>query len=207
MGVMLSAGLSMRWFRDELGEPESGLADAQGRDVYELLDETATAAPAGCDGLVFLPYLSGERTPHADPDARGVLFGIDLTKKRAHVVRAVMEGVTFGLNDSVSIMRDMDVPLEQVIAGGGGSRSALWRSMQADVFEMPISAAGEPDCAMLGAALLGGVAGDVFPTVPDACAAAVRNGPALEPDPSTFPSYRASGDRFRRLYPALKPLF
>jgi len=207
MGVVLSAGLSLKWFRDELGEPEVGLASSQDRDVYELLDETASRAPAGCDGLVFLPYLTGDRTPHADPNARGVLFGLDLTKKRAHVVRAVMEGVTFGLNDSVSIMREMDVPLDQVVAGGGGSRSALWRSMQASVFELPISAAREPDCAMLGAALLGGVAGGVFPTVREACASAVHNGPPLQPDPSTFAAYRTSGERFRQLYPALKPLF
>jgi xylulokinase len=207
MGVMLSAVLSLRWFRDELGEPEAGRAAAEDRDAYELLDETASMAPPGCDGLVFLPYLTGERTPHADPDARGVLFGIDLTKKRSHVVRAIMEGVTFGLDDSISLMRDMEVPLDSVVSGGGGSRSALWRSMQADVFELPISAAGEPDAAMLGAALLGGVAAGVFPTVREACAASVHNGPPLEPDPATFASYRASREKFRRLYPALKPLF
>lgn len=206
MGVMLSAGLALRWFRDELGEPEAGEALRQGKDAYELLDATASAAPAGCEGLIFLPYLSGERTPHADPDARGVLFGIDLTKKRAHVVRAVMEGVTYGLNDSISIMREMGVPLDRVISGGGGSRSALWRSMQADIFEIPIRVAGEPNAAMLGASLLGGVAAGVFPTVRDACQV-VRHGEPVEPDPRAFGAYRAAYEKYRALYGALKPLF
>ncbi len=207
MGVMLSAGLSLRWFRDELGEPEAGEAARTGRDSYELLDETASLAPAGCEGLLFLPYLTGERTPYADPDARGVLFGIDLTKTRAHVVRAVMEGVVFGLADSVSLMREAGVDTRSAVSGGGGSRSALWRGMQADVFGMPISAAGEPDSAMLGAALLGGVAGGVFADVAEACASAVHNGEALEPDPSTRDAYRSSYDTYRRLYPALRPVW
>jgi xylulokinase len=207
MGVMLSAGLSLRWFRDNLGEPEVGLAAGRSKDAYELLDETASAAPAGCEGMLFLPYLSGERTPHADPDARGVLFGIDLTKRRAHVVRAVMEGVTFGLDDSVSLMRDMGVPLESVVSGGGGSRSRLWRQMQADVFELPIKAAGVPDAAMLGAALLGGVAAGVYDSVQDACSAAVSYGEQTVPDESSLAAYRSARARYNKLYPALKPLF
>jgi xylulokinase len=207
MGVVLSAGLSLKWFRDELGEPEVSAALRLGKDPYELLDVLAGQAPAGCEGLVFLPYLSGERTPHADPDARGVLFGIDLTKKRRHVVRSVMEGVTYGLNDSVSIMRDMGVPLDEAVAGGGGSRSRLWRTMLADIFEMPIRKASEPDSAMLGAALLGGVAAGLFPTVRDACAAATRSGEPVEPDPATRDAYRAACAKYRALYPALEPLF
>jgi len=207
MGVMLSAGLSLKWFRDELGEPEFSNARRLGRDPYELLDVTAAQAPAGCDGLLFLPYLSGERTPHADPNARGVLFGMDLAKKRRHVFRAVMEGVVYGLNDSVALMRDMEIALDTVTAGGGGSRSNLWRSMQADIFELPIRTAGEPDTALVGAALLGGVAAGVFPTVRDACLTAVSYGNATEPDESNFDSYRRTYRKYRQLYPALKPLF
>jgi xylulokinase len=207
MGVMLSAGLSLRWFRDELGEPESSNARRLGRDPYELLDVTAAQAPAGCDGLLFLPYLSGERTPHANPNARGVLFGMDLAKKRRHVFRAVMEGVVYGLNDSVALMRDMEIALDTVTAGGGGSRSNLWKSMQADIFELPIRTAGEPDTALVGAALLGGVAAGVFPTVRDACLTAVSYGNATEPDESNFDSYRRAYRKYRQLYPTLKPLF
>jgi len=207
MGVMLSAGLSLRWFRDEMGEPEVSEAIKSGRDAYAQLDATAADAPPGSGGLVFLPYLSGERTPHADPDARGVLFGIDLTKKRAHVVRAVMEGVTYGLKDSLAVMRDMGVPLEVAVSGGGGSRSALWRQMQADIFEMPIRTAGVPDAAMLGAALLGGVASGVYPGVRDACARAVHHKGPLRPEEATFDAYRTGYRKYRALYPALKPLF
>ena len=207
MGVMLAAGLSLRWFRDELGEPEVSAAASLGGDPYELLDKTAARAPAGCDGLVFLPYLTGERTPHADPDARGVLFGLDLTKTRAHVVRAVMEGVVFGLADSVGIMRELGVPLERVVGGGGGSRSRLWRQMEADVFGLPIVPAGQSDSAMLGAALLAGVASGVFVSVEDACGRAVSRGEPLEPDRSNEEPYRRSYALFRSLYPALAPFF
>ena len=207
MGVMLSAGMSLRWFRDRLGEPERTLALQQGKDPYELLTETAAGAPAGCEGLVFLPYLSGERTPHADPYARGVFFGLDLTKTRAHLVRSVMEGVTFGLKDSLEIMRRLGVPLEKIVCGGGGARSELWRQIQADVFGLPIETAGESDAAMLGAAMLAGVASGVFTTVEEACRAAVSYTGRVEPDPSKAAAYGQAYARFRSLYPALKDIF
>lgn len=207
MGVMLSAGLALRWFRDELGEPETSEARRDGTDAYDLLVATAAQAPAGCEDLTFLPYMTGERTPHADPNARGVFFGLDLSKKRSHVVRAVMEGITFGLKDSLRLIGDMDVPLDNVVAGGGGSRSEIWRAMQADIFELPVRTAGQADSAMLGAALLGGVAAGIFPGVREACLSTVNNGDALEPDESNFQAYRRAYDRYRSLYPALKPLF
>jgi xylulokinase len=207
MGVMLSAGLALRWFRDELGEPEKSRAGERGVDPYELLSETAAGAPAGCEGLVFLPYLTGERTPHADPYARGVLFGLDLTKTRAHLVRSVMEGVTFGLKDSLSVMREMGVPLESIVSGGGGSRSALWRQIQADTFELPITTAATSDAAMLGAALLAGVAGGVFGSVDEACRGSVARGDRVQPDPATYGAYRRSYELFRAVYPAVRELF
>ncbi len=207
MGVTLSAGMALRWFRDELGEPERGEALKRGVDPYELLTETASLAPAGCDGLVFLPYLTGERTPHADPEARGVLFGLDLTKTRAHVVRSVIEGITFGLKDSLSIMRDMEVPLAEVITGGGGSRSRMWRQLQADIFELPITRAGTSDAAMLGAGLLAGVAAGVYRSVEEACRQAVDFDERHEPDPGNFGAYRAAYSLFRSLYPALEAHF
>lgn len=207
MGVMLSAGLSLRWFRDELGEPEVGEARRTARDPYELLDATAAAAPPGCEGLVFLPYMSGERTPHADPDARGVLFGLDLSKRRSHVVRAVMEGVTFALKDSMGLMRELGLRMETVTAGGGGSRSRLWRQMQADVFELPVRAAGLSEAAMLGAALLGGVAAGAYASIAEACGASVRYGETAEPDPDTFDACRGAYRTYRELYPALRPIF
>ena len=207
MGVMLSAGSSLRWFRDELGEPERTLAEGKGKDPYQLLDETASGAPAGCEGLVFLPYLTGERTPHADPDARGVLFGLDLTMTRAHVIRSVMEGVAFGLKDSLEIMRDLGVPIGSVTAGGGGSRSPLWRHIQADVFELPMRTPAESDAAMLGAALLAGTASGVFASVEKACRSVVSYGETVAPDPSNIGAYRRGYATFRSLYPALRDLF
>ncbi|HEY5532118.1 MAG TPA: xylulokinase [Candidatus Anoxymicrobiaceae bacterium] len=207
MGVMLSAGLALRWFRDELGELEVTEASRLGIDPYEILIDEASMAPVGCDGLTFLPYLSGERTPHTDPDARGVLYGLDLTKRRAHMVRAILEGVTFGLEDSLEIMRDMGVPLDEVVSGGGGSRSRFWRQVQADVFELPITAAGTSDSAMLGAGILAGVAAGVFDSVNDACSALSSNGERLEPDESTFGAYHKAYLRYRNLYPSLKMQF
>lgn len=207
MGVTLSAGLSLRWFRDHLGEPELSAACRDEVDAYELLSRTASGAPAGCDGLVFLPYLSGERTPHADPHARGVLFGLDLTKTRAHVIRSIMEGVTFALNDSMKLMTGFGLQLSGVVSGGGGSRSSLWRQMQADVFEMPVTAAATGDAAMLGAAMLGGVAGGLFNSAIEACRRVVARGERLQPDRRSLEAYRGSYSLFRALYPALKPLY
>ena len=207
MGVMLSAGMSLRWFRDQLGEPERTLAIQQDRDPYELLSDRASGAPAGCEGLIFLPYLTGERTPHADPDAKGVFFGLDLTKTRAHMIRSVMEGVVFGLNDSLEIMRELGITLGNVVAGGGGARSMLWRQMQADVFGLPIVTPRESDAAMLGAALLAGVASGVFESVEEACRAAVSYEERIEPDPANREAYERAYSRFRSLYPALKTVF
>jgi xylulokinase len=207
MGVVLSAGQALRWFRDELGEPEVSRAREMGVDEYELLDETASKAPAGCGGVVFLPYLAGERTPHADPFARGVFFGLDLSKKREHLVRSVMEGVVFALDDSVRLMRDLDVPMERVVSGGGGARSDLWRSMQADVFGLPIARAGQADSAMLGASMLAGVASGVYGSIDEAASLCVSNGEPLEPDAGRAHEYRPSRETFARLYPALRDIF
>ncbi len=203
MGVVLSAGAALRWFRDELGEPEVSRAGELGIDPYELLDATASQAPPGCEGLVFLPYLAGERTPHCDPDARGVLFGIDLSKRREHVVRSVMEGVVFALDDSFRLIRELGAPMERIVSGGGGARSALWRSMQADVFGLPVTTAGNTEAAMLGAAMLAGVGSGVFPTLADAARACVSSGETLQPDPERGRLYAASRLRFSELYPAI----
>jgi xylulokinase len=207
MGVVLSAGQALRWFRDELGEPEVSRALEMGVDAYSLLDETASKAPAGSGGVVFLPYLSGERTPHADPFARGVFFGLDLSKKREHLVRSVMEGVVFALDDSVRLMRELDVPMERVVSGGGGARSDLWRSMQADVFGLPIARAGQADSAMLGAAMLAGVASGVYGSIDEAASVSVWNGEPLEPDQGRAVDYGPSREAFDRLYPSLRDIF
>ena len=138
MGVMLSAGGSLRWFRDRLGMEEKNLASLLEKDSYDILTAEAEKALPGAEGLIFLPYLTGERTPHADPYARGVFFGLTLKHRKNEMVRAVMEGVTFGMRDSFEIMREMNIPIQEVRAIGGGARSALWRKIQASIYEVPL---------------------------------------------------------------------
>src|SRR5262245_26894822 len=134
MGVNLSAGGSLQWFRNKLCDAEVALARKRKVDPYEILTEEAAKVAEGSEGLFFLPYLSGERTPHADPDARGCFVGLTLAHGRGHMVRAVMEGVTYALRDSLAIILDLGVPVGQIRVSGGGSRSAAWRQMQANVF-------------------------------------------------------------------------
>src|SRR5262249_29799397 len=129
MGVTLAAGLSLRWFRDQFG---AGADD--GRDPYERLTAEAASVPAGADGALWTPYLMGERTPHLDPEARAALVGLTASHTRGHIVRAILEGVAFSLQDSFQIFADLGVPVTRVRLGGGGARSSLWRQIQADVY-------------------------------------------------------------------------
>ncbi|MGD8453240.1 MAG: xylulokinase [Phycisphaerae bacterium] len=206
MGVMLAAGGSFRWYRDQVGRSECAAAEQAGRDPYELLTESAAEAPAGCEGLLFLPYLSGERTPHPDPNARGVFCGLTLRHTRAHMTRAVMEGITYGLRDSLELMRGLGLSIRQVRASGGGARSPLWRQMLADVFDAEIVTVNVTQGAAYGAALLAGVGLGVYTSVGQACERAVRvtqrcaPGPAVGVYASYYPHYRA-------LYPALAMQF
>jgi xylulokinase len=207
MGVMLSAGLSLKWLRDVMNEPAGPTCDDPGALTYELMTAEAAQAPPGSGGLVFLPYMTGERTPHADPDARGVIFGLDLTKKRSHVIRAVMEGVVFGLNDSIEIMRELEIPLSSVVTGGGGSRSDLWCRIQADVFDLPLRVASRSDTAMLGAALIAGVASGGFGSLGEACESLAEDVNTLSPVADNHAVYRESYLLFKDIYPRVSDLF
>jgi xylulokinase len=213
MGVMLSAAGSFRWFRDALGEAETARAVENGQDVYEILTAEAAQAAAGCEGLIFLPYLTGERTPHPDPHARGAFFGITLRHAKPHLVRAVLEGVAYGLRDSLELMRALGLTISQVRASGGGARSALWRQILADVFASEIALVNwnpeggfETEGAAYGAALLAGVGAGVFGSVDDACERTIRVTEAVRPgkNVSLYEDYYRV---YRGLYPALKPLF
>lgn len=174
MGVMLSAAGSFRWFRDAFGEEEKREAKNEQRDVYEVLTAEAARVSAGCEGLIFLPYLTGERTPYPDPHARGTFFGITLRHRKEHFVRAVLEGVAYGLRDSLELMRALGLNISQVRASGGGARSELWRQILADVFNSEIALVNITEGAAFGAALLAGVGAGVFASVEDACAQTVR---------------------------------
>jgi len=200
MGVMLSAGGSLRWFRDTLCEQEKAEAAARGVDPYEIITAEAAAAPIGSEGLVFLPYLTGERTPHADPSARGVFVGLGLRHTKAHLARAVMEGVSYGLRDSLEILREMKLPINEVRNTGGGSRSPFWRQMLSDVFRTPLVGMAIDEGAAFGAALLGGVAGGLWADVPAACAATVRTREPAQ-------AHRHASAIYNRYYPVYRALY
>ncbi len=198
MGVMLSAAGSLRWYRDTL---------AAGVE-YDALLEEASAVEPGCEGLFFLPYLSGERTPHADPFARGAFVGLTLKHGRAHLTRAVLEGVAFGLRDNLALMTEVGLDaVGEVRISGGGARSPLWRRILADVLGVDLVAVETGEGAALGAALLAGVGAGVWASVEAACAAAVRLGETTPTDPRSGAAYDPLYRRFRDHYPALKPLF
>jgi xylulokinase len=206
MGVMLSAGGAFRWFRDALGEAEIESAETRGVDPYDLLVAEAAAVAPGSEGLLFLPYLTGERTPYPDPNARGAYVGLTLRHGKGHMIRALLEGVSFGLRDSLELIRGLGVPIEQVRASGGGARSALWRQIQADVFDAELVVINVSEGAAFGAALLAGVGSGVFKDVQEAVAAAIRVVSRTEPGKAAA-AYQRFYPLYRGLYPALKPTF
>ncbi len=206
MGVMLSAGGSLRWLRDTLCDSEVAEAQRRGCDPYNVMTALAGPVPAGSEGLVFLPYLSGERTPHADPQARGAFVGLSLRHTRAHVIRSVLEGVAFGLRDSLELIRAQGIRPQAVRISGGGARSALWRQIIADVLGCALHTLRVTQGAAYGAALLAGVGAGLFADVPQACARWVQVESATGPTEQQQ-RYDALYARFRALYPALRSLF
>jgi xylulokinase len=194
MGVMLSAAGSLAWLRAAIapGEP------------YAALDAAAAGWEPGVEGLTFLPYLAGERTPHADPDARGAFAGLSLRHDRGALVRAVLEGVAYGLRDSLDLVASIGGTPELGRVSGGGASSSLWLQILASVFELPLQRMEVEEGAAFGAALLGGVAGGVFASVEEAIDACVRPGSMVEPVPGWVRPYREGRERFRALYPALR---
>ena len=174
MGVNLSAGGSLQWFRNTLCQAEVALARRKKVDVYDLLSREAEAIRPGSDGLFFLPYLSGERTPHADPDARGCFIGLTLAHGRGHMLRAIMEGVAYSMRDSLEIIAGLGVPVRQIRASGGGSRSPLWRQIQADVFGHKVYTLNSEEGAAYGVALLAAVGAGEFANIQEACAATIH---------------------------------
>lgn len=207
MGVMLSAGGSLRWYRDTLCLAETQVANIMGIDPYRVIAREAEAAPAGGEGLFFLPYLTGERAPHADPSARGAFIGLTLRHNKAHLARAVMEGVAFGLRDSLEILRSMDISIGNVRASGGGARSEFWRQIQADIFKTPLSIMSVDEGPSQGAALLAGVGTGVYRNIEEACSALVKVAGTTTPDSEESANYDRYYAIYRALYPALQPQF
>jgi xylulokinase len=233
MGVTQAAGLSLRWFRDAFGIgsvvrnsegelrivpksilreipegiPLDGCADAViAKDAYEFLSEQAAAVAPGAEGLLWAPYLMGERTPHLDPNARGALVGITPSHHRGHILRAILEGVAFSLKDSFSIFAEMNVPVTQIRLGGGGARGALWRQIQSDVYAHEVEIVEAEEGAAYGAAILAAVGAGQFSSVDEACDALIRVAQKISPDPAASSLLQHNYIRFRRLYPALHSL-
>lgn len=207
MGVVLSAGGSLRWFRDALCADVKTKATQAGRDPYEFITEEASSVSAGSEGLVFLPYLTGERTPHKDPYAKGAFVGLSLRHNRAHMARAVLEGVAFAMRDSLEIMRDMGVPIEEVRASGGGARSDFWRQIQADVNKVPLVTINVDEGPAYGAALLATVETGIHASVEEACDATIRVVDTCTPDKSREACYDPWFLEYQAAYAALAPGF
>ncbi len=197
MGVMLSAAGSLRWLHDEVLAGKS----------YDELNQMAAAAPYGSLGLLFAPYLTGERHPHTDPLARGAFVGLTLRHGLAHLVRSVMEGVAFGMRDLLELLRGLGVHPAEAVVSGGAANSPVWRQIVADVMGIPLYTVNTSEGGAFGAAILAAVGVGAWPDVPSACAQMVRREETIRPEMAGVASYNRLYPAFRDLYPALKPTF
>lgn len=207
MGVVLSAGLSFRWLRDTVGQVEVERARVNGADPYDLLTTLADSVAPGAEALLFLPYLTGERTPHGDPDAKGAFIGLTIRHSRAHLVRAVLEGITFAMRDSLEIIKGMGIRVEEIRATGGGAKNPFWLQLQADVYGEPIATINTQEGASLGAALMGGVAAGVFAGLPEATDAIIRVTGVCEPRRDVHQRYSELFSLYTAQYGKLRETF
>jgi xylulokinase len=202
MGVTQSAGLSLRWFRDRFGA-----GDDDGRDPYERMSAEAATVPAGAEGAFWAPYLMGERTPHLDPLARAAFVGLSASHTRAHLIRAVLEGVAYSLKDTFSIFDEIRVPVERIRLGGGGARSPLWQQIQADVYAHEVEILKAEEGAAYGAAILAGVGSGGWKNVDEACDAVVSVAKRVSSSKEGSAARRRDYQIYRRIYPALHSIF
>ena len=206
MGVMLSAAGSFQWYKNNLGDLESKLEEEGGGDAYENLTRKAAIVPPGSDGLIFLPYLSGERTPYPDPYAKGCFIGLSLRHKKEHLSRSVLEGVSFGLKDSLQLMKKLGIHPKEVQLSGGGTKSTLWKQMLADIFDAPCTMVNAREGAAYGAALLASVGSGQFKDVDTACRTWIRNTETIDPGQNAK-IYQKNYTIYQGLYPKLKETF
>jgi xylulokinase len=207
MGVTLAAGGSLQWFKNALCETVAAVAKKTRGDVYDVLVEEAALTPPGAEGLFFLPYLAGERTPHADPYARGAFVGLTLKHGRGHMVRAVLEGVTYSLRECLTVMEEQGVSIRQVRASGGGARSAFWRQLQADVFGKRVVTMAADEGPAFGAALLSAVGAGEFKDIAEACDATVNSIGLVRPAAKAQELYDRGFAIYRQLYRSLRDEF
>lgn len=204
MGVTQAAGFSLKWFRDNLCKDEMSVAELMDVDPYVLMDQEAEKVKAGSNGLIYLPYLIGERTPHLDADAKGVFFGLSTVHKKRDMIRAVMEGVVYSLKDCLEIISGMGVSISEVRASGGGGKSRLWKQMQADVFGAPIATINSSEGPALGVALLAGVGTGIYKNVAEACDTAIKVKNVQQPDMLINSKYNKFYSLYGQLYRSLK---
>ena len=197
MGVTQAAGLSLKWFRENMAENMD----------YEAINQAIASVPRGSRRLIYLPYLMGERTPHLNPDCRGVFFGLSAMHTKADMLRSVMEGVSFSLLDCWDILREMKIEVKDMMACGGGSKSPLWRQMLANMYGCPVKVGGEGGGATLGAAILGGVAAGVFEDVPSACRRFVGTSSVCQPKADANAFYAKEHELYKMLYKSLEPCY
>jgi xylulokinase len=207
MGVTLAAGGSLRWFRDALGESEKEISRRRGKDVYDILSREASQVEPGCEGLLFLPYLIGERCPHADPHARGAFIGLTLRHKKSHLIRSILEGVIFSLRDVTEVIRETGVPITQIRTSGGGALSKLWRQIHADVFNSEVlTMSGSGEGGAYGAALVAGTGVGIWPVVEEAVKS-LKVETKTSPIPKNVEIYNRLFKVYQDLYSTLKGTF
>ena len=208
MGVMLSAGGSFRWLRDNLCQEEKIQAKKKKIDPYEIMTEKAKNILPGSEGLIFLPYLTGERCPYPDPYARGVFFGLSLKHTKEHIIRSVMEGITFGLRDSIEIMKEINLPIgEKFIVSGGGGKSDFWCQMMADIFGKKVVRLICQEGASFGAAILASVGTGFYNDVKSACKKIIKEKDGFYFNGENAKIYDKFYEIYKKLYPILKNLF
>jgi len=200
MGVVLTAGGAFSWYQEQLARELGGASDAAAR-----LDAEAASVPRGAEGVTFLPYLQGERTPHRDAAARGAMLGLSLAHTRAHLTRAVLEGITFALRDSVTILQALGLAPSHLLLTGGGAKSALLRRLQGEIFGLPVTTVNREEGPAYGAALLAAVGAGAFPDLPAAVAATLSRAPLDVPDVGAHEEYAQPYARFRASFPAARP--
>ena len=207
MGVTQGAGLSLKWYRDNFCGDEMATAAGMGVDPYYLMDRQAARVSAGCEGLIYLPYLMGERSPHLDPNAKGVFFGLSAKHTKYDMLRAVMEGVSYSLKDCMEIIRGMGIDASEVRASGGGGKSRLWRQMQADMFGCDINTINASEGPALGVALLAGVGAGIYSSVPEACDTAIKVENTTKPIGENEAAYAKYYPVYKEIYTSLKDTF
>lgn len=204
MGVTQAAGLSLKWFRDNFCQDYVEEARKEGVDPYDLMNRDAENVPIGCNKLIFLPYLMGERTPHLDPDCRGMFFGLSAIHTRADMIRAVMEGVSYSLKDCYSILEEMGAKPHEMMACGGGGKSSLWRQMLSDIYSCEVKTTVSSEGPALGAAILAGVGAGLYSSVEDACAQLIKTKELHKPQAQNSAKYEKIYSIYKALYGSVK---